>query len=253
MNLNFKEYGSGQPVIILHGLLGMLDNWHSFAKKLSQDYWVILVDQRNHGKSPHSEEFNYDILADDLYDFMETNHIPKSHMIGHSMGGKTVLNFLNKYPEKVERTIIVDISPKAYSGGHEKIFEALLDLPLSEIATRKQAYDWLMKRVPEESTSNFLLKNLRREKGGEFNWKANIEVLRDSYENIKEEIFFSENIEHPSLFVQAGQSDYISDDDDTFIGRDFSNYKIVKIENAGHWVHVDEPEVLLNEVKRFLD
>ena len=120
MNLNVKEYGEGSPIVILHGLLGMLDNWHSFSKKLSKHYWVISVDQRNHGNSFHSNEFNYELLAKDLQELMHELGILRAHFLGHSMGGKTVLQFLHDFEDYVEKAVIVDIGMKQYPGGHEK-------------------------------------------------------------------------------------------------------------------------------------
>ena len=252
MNLNFKEYGSGEPVIILHGLLGMLDNWHSFAKKLSSEFWVFSVDQRNHGKSFHSREFNYDLLADDLFQFMEQNYIPKAHLIGHSMGGKSILNFLAKYPDKVNKSVIIDISPKLYSGGHEPIFEALLSLPIDEVQSRMQATEMLLKSLPNQGTVNFLLKNLDRITGNKFGWKANIDALHNNYESIKSEILFSEKVESPTLFIDAERSDYITTSDIELIDNNFDDYLIETINDSGHWVHVDQPDILLNKISAFL-
>jgi len=252
MNLNFKEYGSGEPVIILHGLLGMLDNWHSFAKKLSSDYWVISVDQRNHGKSFHSDAFNYDLLTHDLKEFMDQNHIPKAHFIGHSMGGKTVLNFINTYPEMSDKNVIVDISPKEYTGGHEEVFEALSNLPLSTINSRIEAAELLLQTLHYEGLVNFLLKNLLRNKDGSFSWKANIQSLTDNYDKIIGEISFNETVDAPTLFIQGEQSDYIDNEDQRLLEDNFTNFRIKKINNAGHWVHVDQPDELLEDVKNFL-
>ena len=125
--LNYKEMGEGQPLIILHGLLGMLDNWKTVGRKLSDEYKVILVDQRNHGKSFPSEEFNYKLLAEDLRDLIDEMQLEKVHLLGHSMGGKTVMQFNQMFPDLVEKTIVVDISPSGSIGGHHLIFESLLE------------------------------------------------------------------------------------------------------------------------------
>ena len=252
MNLHYKEYGQGEPVIILHGLLGMLDNWHSFAKKLSQDYWVISIDQRNHGKSRHSDQFDYELLAEDLSGFMDQHYIPKAHLIGHSMGGKTVMAFLNQYPDKVDKSIIIDISPKAYSGGHEKIFEALLSLPIDKITQRQQASEMLLKLLPDVGTVNFLLKNLDRTPDNTFKWKANISGLNQNYDHIKSEITFEHEIENPTLFIDAEKSNYITDEDKALIASHFIDYSIETIQGSGHWVHVDKPGILLDRIHSFL-
>ena len=138
MKLNYKVAGTGQPLIILHGLFGMLDNWGSIGRELSKYYTVYLVDQRNHGKSPHSMDFNYDLLAEDIKEFMTEVGLEKAHLIGHSMGGKSVMRFAQKYPAKCYSIMVIDIAPKAYAPGHNEIFNAIesMDLWLSQIEKR---------------------------------------------------------------------------------------------------------------------
>ena len=144
--LNYKEFGEGEPVIILHGLLGMLDNWKTFARKLSENYWVILVDQRNHGKSFHSDEFSYDLLAEDLKTLMDSLFIPRAHLIGHSMGGKTVMRFAELYPDQVDKAIVVDISPSGSVGSHSLIFESLLDVAIDKVSERSVVEEELVSK-----------------------------------------------------------------------------------------------------------
>lgn len=250
--LNYKEYGSGEPIIILHGLLGMLDNWHSFAKKLSEEYWVISVDQRNHGKSFHSDEFNYKLLSADLMAFLEEMHIPSCHILGHSMGGKTVLQFLNDYFDIVDKAVVVDISPKSYSGGHEMIFEALQSVDFKKVASRKDIQNVLMESVQNIGVVHFLMKNLSRKSEGGFEWKANVNVLSKQYDYIKSGIVFDDIIETPTLFIKGEKSEYITEEDSQLISEQFEEAEIVTIPDAGHWVHADQPEALLNSVKEFL-
>lgn len=252
MLLNYKEYGAGEPVVILHGLLGMLDNWHSFAKKLGEEYWVISVDQRNHGKSFHSEAFNYKLLSNDISTFLDALHIPKCHIIGHSMGGKTALQFINDHPDTIEKAIIVDISPKAYAGGHESIFEALKSVDLKTITSRKQVQDLLMSKIQNLGTVHFLMKNLNRESTGEYTWKANVLALDNNYDNIKGSVEFDDIIETPTLFIKGDSSNYIMEEDLKIISEKFEESEIVTIDGAGHWVHADQPEKLLDCVKDFL-
>ena len=251
MQLNYREYGSGEPVIILHGLLGMLDNWHSFAKKLAEDYWVISVDQRNHGKSFHSDEFDYKLLAQDLTAFLDEMHIPRCHIIGHSMGGKTVMQALNDINEYIDKAIIVDISPKAYAGGHEKVFEALLSVDLSTITSRNQVQEQLMKYLNDLGTVLFLMKNLQRLPEGGFKWKANVEVLNRHYSAISSEISFDYSIDNECLFVKGSKSQYIIEPDE-YIEANFEDFTLETIEDAGHWIHADQPDSLLISVKNFL-
>lgn len=254
--LNYKEYGEEHrgktPVIILHGLLGMLDNWHSFSKMLSSEFHVLSIDQRNHGKSFHSDAFSYELLSRDLHAFLEPKSITKCHLIGHSMGGKTVMQFALDFPTKVEKSIIVDIAPKEYSGGHEHIFKALLELDLTKIEKRSAAAELLNSKLNDMGVVQFLLKNLHRNSEGQYSWKANVSVLKDNYDAIKSSLSENSVIENPTLFVRGGQSKYILDSDFDLIHSIFPNNKIKTIEGAGHWVHAAKPKELLDIVNKYL-
>ncbi|NNL92446.1 MAG: alpha/beta fold hydrolase [Saprospiraceae bacterium] len=250
--LNYKEYGSGEPIVILHGLLGMLDNWHALSKKMAEDYWVISIDQRNHGKSFHSDQFSYQLLADDLNQFLMSKHIPSAHLLGHSMGGKTVMQFLNDYSDMANKAIIVDISPKEYEGGHEKIFESLLAIDLTKVQSRKEVENELMAKLDNLGTVLFLMKNLKRKPEGGFEWKANISKLYASYDNIKGSVELDFVIDNPTLFIKGNNSNYITEEDQKNIKTLFDDVQFLDIDDAGHWVHADQPEILLKGVKDFL-
>jgi len=251
--LNYKELGAGEPVIILHGLLGMLDNWKTFARKLAEEYWVILVDQRNHGKSFHSDAFDYGLLAGDLKTLMEELHIPRAHVIGHSMGGKTVMNFMDKYPDMVDKVVVVDISPIGSIGKHSLIFESLLAVDLAAVEERKAVQAQLENAGIEKDVVLFLMKNLKRnvEEGG-FQWKANIPVLWERYDNILASTVPEVPSEKEVLFIAGGNSGYITADDLEVIKKSFPKHIFQVIKGAGHWVHAEQPEALLDKVSRFL-
>lgn len=252
-HLNYKEIGEGPPVIILHGLLGMLDNWRSFSKALAEGYRVISPDQRNHGRSFHSDEFNYTLLAEDLRIFLEELEIESAHFIGHSMGGKAVMEFLRLYPQRVNRSIIVDISPKGITGDHHAIFDALLSADITTAEKRSDIQDQLMEHGFGLGTVLFLMKNLSRNKeGAGFSWKANIQSLSNNYGHIKAEIPIVEPIHKNILFISGGKSNYIKEDDLESIADIFPYYAHFVIEDAGHWVHADQPELLLEVVQEFL-
>ncbi len=251
MELNFKQFGQGDPIIILHGLFGMLDNWQTIAKKLAKEYTVFIIDQRNHGKSPHHPDFTYPILAEDLKEFMEQNWIYKSHIIGHSMGGKTAMQFALNYPDMVDKLIVVDIAPKQYKGGHQVIFEALFSLDLAKIEKRNEAEEKLAELIPEFGVRQFLMKNLTRKKEGGFAWKMNLEAIHNHYQDILAEIK-GESTEVPSLFINGGKSKYVTKEDYETIQELFPNTTFKTIEDAGHWVHAEKPKDLMQMVEDFL-
>ncbi len=177
MNLNYKTIGEGQPLIILHGLLGMLDNWQSISRQFADYHQVFIIDQRNHGRSPHDELIDYPSMAEDLHDFLHEHDLQQVNIMGHSMGGKTAMQFAHTYPERVNRLIVVDIAPKTYPPGHQTIFEALLGVELDKVASRADVEEVLAAKIKEERIRLFLLKNLTRTKQGAYRWKVNLEAI----------------------------------------------------------------------------
>ena len=252
MELNHKTFGQGPPLLILHGLFGTLDNWQTLGKKWAEHYTVVLIDQRNHGRSPHLDAHNYPLMAEDLKAFMETNWIYEATLLGHSMGGKTVMQFATHYPEMVEKMVVVDIGPKTYPGGHETIIKALNDLPLDRIDDRKEADAFLAERIDDFGIRQFLLKNLTREKTGGYRWKMNLPVLTRDYQAILENIEPEESYEGPSLFVRGAKSKYVQDGDYETIQSLFPAAELVTIPDAGHWVHAEQPQALFTAVNTFL-
>ena len=253
MKLNYKSFGAGFPIIIIHGLFGMLDNWQTIAKKLADNYLVYIVDLRNHGRSPHHADFDYDIMAEDLQIFLEDNWIYEAYIIGHSMGGKTAMQFALSYPDLVKKLVVVDIAPKQYSPGHQAIFEALLSLDLSTITSRKEAATHIQTKIPDIGTQQFLLKNLSRNKEGNYDWKMNLPVIHKNYPKILENVVLSEQaFEKPTLFIKGGISNYILEEDLPAIQDFFPTATLETIPKAGHWVHATAPTELLALVDHFL-
>jgi len=250
--LNFKTYGQGNPIIILHGLFGTLDNWQTIARQLSEKYLVYLVDQRNHGRSPHTKDFNYSLLAEDLKDFMESEGMSQATIIGHSMGGKTAMQFAVSYPEMVTSLIVVDIAPKVYEGGHQEIFDALLSVDLKKIESRKMAEEQLMEKIPDAGIRQFLLKNLTRNKEGGYQWKMNLPAIYKNYQHILDNILLDEPYTGSSLFIRGERSGYIKETDDSLIKDTFPEAEIITISNAGHWVHAEAPKALLSAFINFM-
>lgn len=252
MDLNYKSFGEGYPIIILHGLFGTLDNWQTIAKKLATTNLVYIIDQRNHGRSPHDEEFNYSVMAEDLQAFMESQWIYEAHIIGHSMGGKTAMQFALNYPDMVNKLVVVDIAPKNYEGGHQAIFDALFSLNLTKIENRKEADKQLEAKIEDFGVRQFLLKNLTRSKSGDYEWKMNLPVIHQNYAAILSTIESEDTFDNPTLFIRGGQSDYILDKDLESILNLFPMAQLETVAKAGHWVHASEPIVLLDLVKVFL-
>ena len=252
IELNYKTFGEGRPVIILHGIFGMLDNWQTFGKKLGEEYQVFLVDQRDHGRSPHTEEFNYPLLAEDLKDFITQHNLEQPLLIGHSMGGKVVMEFLLNYPDVAGPSIVVDMGVKKYSGGHEFIMEALASVPLDEVQNRKEAQSHLSKKIDNQGVMLFLMKNFTRKPEGGYRWKINLPLLMVSYKGLMAHDLRDRSEEESQvLFVRGGLSDYILDADFGDIQKVFPQAEITTVEEAGHWVHAQQPQKLFSVVSDY--
>ena len=250
MELNYKQYGQGSPIIILHGLFGTLDNWQSIARKLGEHHTVFLIDQRNHGRSPHHDEFNYEVMAEDLREFMESQWVYEAVIVGHSMGGKTAMQFALNYGDMVEKLIVVDIGTQQYVGGHQAIFEALFSLDLPNIKNRKEAENQLSTGIEDAGVRQFLLKNLSRNKAsGGFEWKMNLPVIHKHYERILEAIDSDYTYDGETLFIKGGKSDYLSEQDLPKLQKLFPQARLKTIPQAGHWVHAEAPKEVINEIR----
>lgn len=269
MELFFRKYGeSGPPLIIVHGLYGASDNWISIARDLADRFEVYVVDQRNHGRSPHSDIHDYPAMREDLREFMESQDIKKAVLIGHSMGGKTVMSFAEAWPEKVQALISVDIAPKSYHNlalasrtapNHTNLIDAMLKLDLSKIESREEADRALAESIGSERVRSFLLKSLRRKSDGTFEWRINLEAISNNMEAIfagmdREAIAARGGITgFPALFISGGDSEYIRVTDHQAIREIFPAAEFVTIPGAGHWVHVEQPDLLIKTIRYFLD
>jgi pimeloyl-ACP methyl ester carboxylesterase len=251
MQLNFKKSGSGPPLVILHGLFGSLDNWFSIAKELVEHYTLYLVDQRNHGDSPHADVWNYAVMVEDLKELLDSEGLEKIFLMGHSMGGKTVMNFAVKYPDRVEKLIVADIAPRFYPIHHQTILEGLNSLNLKEIKSRKEADDQLAKYISELGIRQFLLKSLTRDSEG-FAWKINLKVITEKIENVGEALAKGTVFEGPTLFLGGSNSNYIQQKDLADLEAHFPNYELEFVADAGHWLHAEQPHAVVREMLRFL-
>lgn len=253
MKLFCRELGGkGQPIIILHGFLGSSDNWLTQGKMLADSFHVYMVDLRNHGQSPHSDDFSYADMADDLHEFFVTNSIENPVVIGHSMGGKVAMRFATTHPQLISKLIIVDIAPKAYPVQHDHILEGLKSIPVDKIQSRNEAEESLSKYVSQKDVRQFLLKNLNREPEGGFSWKMNLPVLDKNIETIGEGILGDGKFEKPVLFVRGKKSNYIGDEDMDLIKKSFPEAILVTLD-TGHWVQAEKPHEFVDEVVRFIE
>ena len=252
MKLHFKKFGTGPPLIILHGVFGSSDNWKTFANQLKNKFEVYLVDQRNHGLSPHSDEFNYQVMADDLKELLFDEQIEKCILLGHSMGGKTAMNFAVQFPEKIIKLIIVDIAPKKYVPHHQNILNGIRSLILPDLNTRKQADDLLSKTIKEPGIRQFILKNLIRNPKNLFYWKINWKAIEDNMEAIGGPLLSNTLFAGEVLFIRGAKSDYILNEDESLLKKHFPKANLITIQNAGHWVHAEQPAVLLILINKFL-
>lgn len=250
--LNYKHFGEGEPLVILHGLFGSLDNWQTLAKKWSEHYSVYIVDLPNHGKSYHTDTFSYDEMAHAVASLCDDLGLTNINLIGHSMGGKTAMNFAVNHPDKLKKLIVVDIAPKPYAPHHDQILEGLFSFKPSELTNRKEADEIMSKVIEHTGVRLFLLKNLKRADEGGFEWKMNLDLLSKEVNKVIEttEINFPLNI--PTLFIRGELSNYILASDFDDIYSKFPQAEIKTVEQAGHWVHAEKPAELFELIKTFV-
>jgi esterase len=251
MELFSREFGAGDPVLILHGLFGFSDNWQTMAKGLAEHHLVVTPDLRNHGRSPHVPDHSYSEMADDLRAFMEAHWMFSANVIGHSMGGKVAMQLALSYPDMVEKLVVIDIDPSPAEDNHSAIFHALLGIDLSKMTSRTAIETYLSEHIDDRGTLQFLLKNITRTDDGAFTWKMNLPVLWKHYHDILAPVQ-GEPFDKPTLFIRGSRSNYIKPEETTFIKALFPKAEIVTIEGAGHWVHADKPSELLAILQRFL-
>ena len=253
MKLYSKIQGDkGQDLIIIHGLFGMSDNWNTLGKQFAKYCKVHLIDLRNHGRSPHSTDFDFDVMCDDVLEYMKDNNIVDPIILGHSLGGKVAMKFAFTYPEKIEKLIVVDIAPRQYNTDfHKNLLATLYKLPLVDFDKREEIDKLLSYSFEDKDMRLFLLKNLYRNDKKEFAWRFNIESLLDTIENIQEADFITGNCAIPTHFIRGGNSNYITTEDEFIINKHFSDFSIATIDGAGHWLHAENPERFYNEVMGF--
>lgn len=251
MKIHYREMGQGQAFVILHGLFGYSDNWQTHAKKLAEYYRVLLVDQRNHGHSPWSEEFSYTLMANDLKELFDELQLNKVILLGHSMGGKTAMFFAQMYPQHLEKLIVVDMGIRTYPMHHQEILKGLKAIDLSQNLSRTQAEQTLGNYVESPGVRQFLLKNLYWNEDKKLAWRMNIPVLEREMDEILKGLDSDKEVLLPTLFIRGALSNYILDEDWEDIEAIFPDAQLITIPNAGHWVHAEAPAIFLDEVLGF--
>lgn len=257
MELHYRVFGDeGQlPLIILHGLFGMSDNWVSIAREIAEEgYRVYVPDQRNHGRSGHSDVHNYLAMVDDLLEFMDARELELVSLLGHSMGGKTAMQFAFDYPERVRRLVVADISPAASSHGdnHVAIIDALLGIDLAQHTSRQDVVDEMKRAIPNPRLRQFLQKNLYWKDRASLGWRIHLGAVRNNLEEIFRPVEATDPFGKPVLFLRGGGSDYVPDEDLPLIGSLFPAAQIKTIAGASHWLHAEKPKEFTREISFFL-
>jgi pimeloyl-ACP methyl ester carboxylesterase len=253
LKLFYKQYGEGKtPLFILHGIFGMLDNWHNIARQLSEHYTVYTIDARNHGQSPHSDEMGYDVMTADVIELANDLQIDSFILMGHSMGGKTAMWLANHYPHRVSKLIVVDIAPKTYKPGHHQYFKAFEEINWSVMTNRKEIDEALSAYEDNVGVRLFLAKNIDRLETGGFMVKCNVPALKQAYEEIIGPLTFSKTYTGEVLFILGAKSNYLKEEDKPYINTWFPLSQYVYIEGAGHWVHADNPKDFYEALMAFL-
>lgn len=254
MKLFYRTFGEGQPVIILHGIFGISDNWVTIGRRLAEKFEVFILDQRNHGQSPHSDTFNYFSMVEDLYEFIEDHQLTNPILIGHSMGGKVAMNFALEHPHRVDKLIVVDMSVRHYPlrQQHMDVLNAMMSIDFDEISTREEVEKIITPIVKSRKVSQFVLKNLYRIGKSRLAWRINVEAIYNSLENVFEGVETPYTSDIPALFIKGELSDYILEEDYEMISKKFPNAQFTTINNASHWVHADAPDELCMQFSKFL-
>ncbi|MDA8910883.1 alpha/beta fold hydrolase [Crocinitomicaceae bacterium] len=251
MKLFHKEFGSGKPLVILHGLFGFSDNWQSHAKSLSSYYRVILFDLRNHGRSPWDDNHAYEDMALDVAESLDQLSVDKACFIGHSMGGKVLMHLGLNHGSYIDKMIVVDMGTKSYPMHHQDVIHAIQSVNIESITARSQVNEMLKPILASEGLRQFLLKNLYWKEKGVLAWRMNVKTLVKNMEEVLSALPDGE-ILNESLFIRGGLSNYILDDDVDLIQNQFPNSELLTIDGAGHWVHAEASEAFIEATLSFL-
>jgi pimeloyl-ACP methyl ester carboxylesterase len=251
--LHFTSTGSGTPLVVLHGLFGSGRNWQSHARQFSSQYRVISADLRNHGDSFHADEMNYSLMADDVEELLRQLGIDQCYMLGHSMGGKVAMALALQNRDLFRAMVVADIAPVAYFHHYDDLIDPIRALRLDQLESRAQADQLLRQNIPEDQLRSFLLQNLVRETDG-WRWRVNWPIIQRDMEFLTGfvDVPGERVVDVPTLFVRGENSDYVGAAEIEAINRYFSAASISTIEDAGHWLHAENPEAFSRAVLEFL-
>ncbi|WP_309640673.1 alpha/beta fold hydrolase [Flavobacterium sp.] len=253
MTLHSKIEGSGQPLLILHGFLGMSDNWKTLGTQYATlGYEVHMLDLRNHGRSFHSDAFNYDVMAQDMVDYCHEHQLQNIDIIGHSMGGKVAMLLAVQHPELIQKLIVGDIGPKYYAPHHDDILSGLNAVDFTQKPERAEVDKILETYIPDFGTRQFLMKSLYWLEPGQLAFRFNLPVFNKEIENIGTALPANAHFDKPTLFIRGGNSKYIKDEDWSSIQQHFPKAILETIPNVGHWLHAENPKAFFEITSRFL-
>ncbi len=254
MELFYRRYGnSGTPLFILHGLLGSGRNWHGIAKALADQARVVVPDMRNHGRSPHAPDHTFVDMVDDVLELHRTLFPgEKAVVLGHSMGGLVAMEMAFQAAEYLAGVIVVDIAPRPHLGPVHSVLDAMLKIDPAQFSSKKEIDAALARDIPNTLVRQFVMTNITLE-GEHFRWRVNLPVLHRflslsrEYEPAPTDLF-----DGPALFIRGERSDYIRDEDFELIRHYFPKAELLTAPGAGHWVHYENPHMLLQAVQDFL-
>ena len=253
MLLHSRIEGEGKPLVIIHGFLGMSDNWKTLGTQFANDgFQVHALDLRNHGKSFHSDDFSYDIMVEDVKQYCEFHQLQDIALIGHSMGGKVAMLLATTYPQLVSKLVVADIGPKYYAPHHQDILAGLNAVDFSEKPDRSQVEEILYPFIPDFGTRQFLMKSLFWKEPGQLAFRFNLEVFNKEIEQVGIALPEEAHFDKPTLFIRGGSSRYILDEDFDAIKNQFPKAEFETIPNTGHWLHAENPKDFYSFVIDFI-
>lgn len=252
MILHSESAGAGEPVVILHGLMGSCENWRGVRAALADRYRVLCLDLPNHGRSPQAERFDLRSIGDDVIETLSALGVEAFAVIGHSLGGKAAMQLASDRAERLRGLVVVDISPRAIQPAHLFVLRACQQVDLAAATRRSELDEALARFLPQPSTRDFLLKNVVRDKDGRFAWRVPLQLLIDNYRAVSDAPPLVAPFAGPTLFVAGETSPFRLRADETLIRGWFPAARFVTIPGAGHMVHADRPEAFVTEVRAFL-